>query len=163
MRVRSLGQEDPLEEGMATLSSILAWRPWTEEPGGLWSLGLQRIGHDWRDLACMSAPVGLDTLGRKAWMQLNSWVTFRIPTKYSFPSWVTHFFHSFNQVRTSRGSFSPRLRPHFRQSSVYLQACFEPLTSLSSSHSTSFLASWLSCSFLVIIYWVGRKIHLGFT
>ena len=46
MRVRSLGQEDPLEEGMATLSSILAWRPWTEEPGGLWSLGLQRIGHD---------------------------------------------------------------------------------------------------------------------
>ena len=35
MRVRSLGQEDPLEDGMATLSSILAWRPWTEEPGGL--------------------------------------------------------------------------------------------------------------------------------
>ena len=36
MRVRSLGQEDPLEEGMATPSSILAWRiPWTEEPGGL--------------------------------------------------------------------------------------------------------------------------------
>ena len=40
--VRSLGWEDPLEEGMATLSSILAWRiPWTEEPGGLLSMGLQ--------------------------------------------------------------------------------------------------------------------------
>ena len=41
MRVLSLGQEDPLEEGMATHSSILAWRiPWTEEPGGLQSIGL---------------------------------------------------------------------------------------------------------------------------
>ena len=47
MWVRSLGQEDPLEEGMATYSDILAWRtPWTEEPGGLQSIGLQRIGHD---------------------------------------------------------------------------------------------------------------------
>ena len=46
--VRSLGWEDPLEKGMAIHSSILAWRiPWTEEPGGLQSLGLQRIGHDW--------------------------------------------------------------------------------------------------------------------
>ena len=40
--VRSLGQEDPLEKGMVTHSSILAWRiPWTEEPGGLQSMGLQ--------------------------------------------------------------------------------------------------------------------------
>ena len=44
-RVRSLGQEDPLEEEMATHSSILAWRiPWTEEPGGLLSMGLKRVG-----------------------------------------------------------------------------------------------------------------------
>ena len=44
MQVRSLAQEDPLEEGMATHSSILAWRiPWTEEFGGLQSLRLQRI------------------------------------------------------------------------------------------------------------------------
>ena len=46
--VRSLGQEDPLEKEMATHSSILAWRiPWTEEPGGLQSMGSQRVGHDW--------------------------------------------------------------------------------------------------------------------
>ena len=46
--VRSLGQEDPLEKGMATHSSILAWRiTWTEEPGGLRSMGSQRLGHDW--------------------------------------------------------------------------------------------------------------------
>ena len=45
--VRSLGQEDPLEKGMATQSSILAWRiPWTEEPGGLQSMGSQRVRHD---------------------------------------------------------------------------------------------------------------------
>ena len=45
--VQSLGWEDPLEEGMATHSSILAWRiPWTEEPGGLQSMGPQRVGHD---------------------------------------------------------------------------------------------------------------------
>ena len=44
MWVRSLGREDPLEEGMATHSSILAWRiPRTEEPGGLQSMGLQRV------------------------------------------------------------------------------------------------------------------------
>ena len=47
-QVRSLGWEDPLEKGMATHSSILAWRsPWTEEPGGLWSMGSQRVSHDW--------------------------------------------------------------------------------------------------------------------
>ena len=45
-KFRSLGQEDPLEKGMATHSSILAWRvPWTEEPGGLQTMGLQRTGH----------------------------------------------------------------------------------------------------------------------
>ena len=44
IQVRSLGQEDPLEMEMATHSSILAWRiPWTEEPGGLQSMGLQRV------------------------------------------------------------------------------------------------------------------------
>ena len=46
-QVRSLGWEDALEKEMATHSSILAWRiPWTEEPGGLQSTGLQRVGND---------------------------------------------------------------------------------------------------------------------
>ena len=46
-QVRSLGQEDPLEEEMSTHSRILAWEiPWTEEPGGLQSMGPQIIGHD---------------------------------------------------------------------------------------------------------------------
>ena len=47
-RVWSLGLEDPLEKGVATHSGILACEiPWTEEPGGLWSLVLRRIGHNW--------------------------------------------------------------------------------------------------------------------
>ena len=46
-QVQSLGQEDPLEKEMATHSSILAWKiPWTEEPGRLQSMGLQRVRHD---------------------------------------------------------------------------------------------------------------------
>ena len=46
-QVRSLGWEETLEAGLATHSSILAWIiPWTEEPGGLWSIRLQRVGHD---------------------------------------------------------------------------------------------------------------------
>ena len=46
MWVQSLGWEDPLKEEMATHSSILAWRiPWTEEPGGIQSMGLQRVGY----------------------------------------------------------------------------------------------------------------------
>ena len=45
--VQPLGQEDPLEKRMATHSSILAWEiPWTEEPGGLQSVGLERVGHN---------------------------------------------------------------------------------------------------------------------
>ena len=46
-QVQSLGWEDPLEKEMAIHSSTIAWKiPWTEEPGGLQSMGLQRVGHD---------------------------------------------------------------------------------------------------------------------
>ena len=47
MQVQSLGWKDPLEESMATQSSILVWRiPWMAEPGGLRPIGLRRVGHD---------------------------------------------------------------------------------------------------------------------
>ena len=47
-QIQSLGREDPLEKEMATYSSILAWEiPWTEEPGGLQTSGLQRVGCEW--------------------------------------------------------------------------------------------------------------------
>ena len=48
MQIRYPSQEDPLEKGMATHSSMLAWEvQWTEEAGGLQSVGSQRVGHDW--------------------------------------------------------------------------------------------------------------------
>ena len=54
IKLRYLVWEDPLKEGMATHSSILAQRiPWTEEPGGLWSMGSQKVGQEGSDLACM--------------------------------------------------------------------------------------------------------------
>ena len=58
-RVRSLGQEDPLDKEMATHSSTLAWRiPWTEEPGRLQSMGSQRVGHNWVTSVSFSFPIG---------------------------------------------------------------------------------------------------------
>ena len=52
-QVQSLAWEDSLEKGMATQSSTIAWRiPWTEEPGGLQSMGSQRVGHDWVTNRC---------------------------------------------------------------------------------------------------------------
>ena len=63
--VQSLGWQDPLEEGMATHSGILAWRaPWTEEPGGLQSMESQRVGHDWRNLAHRHSRTGDSSLLR---------------------------------------------------------------------------------------------------
>ena len=53
-RVWSPGWEDSLEKEMATRPSIIAWEiSWTEEPGGLQSMGSQRVGHNWSDLACL--------------------------------------------------------------------------------------------------------------
>ena len=83
--VGSLGHEDPLEEGMATHSSILAWRiPWTEEPGGQQSLGSQRVRHDWSNLTYTHhgsstkswRPQGLQSLwhGWKSGSTLETWV-----------------------------------------------------------------------------------------
>ena len=67
--VWSLGQEDPLEKGMATHASILAWRiPWAEEPGGLQSIGLQRVRHDW--ITNIYIQTYLDTL-KWTWAKLH--------------------------------------------------------------------------------------------
>ena len=70
-RVRSLGQENPLEKEMATYSSILAWEmPWTEEPGGPQSMGSQRVRHDWAtSLSNLRKKVSLRTLasGESVW------------------------------------------------------------------------------------------------
>ena len=84
MPVWSLVQEDLLEAGMATHSNILAWRiPWTEKPGGLQSMGLQRVRHDWSDLArthsflCKYYAPGAVL---SAWHLLTSLTSFYLPS-----------------------------------------------------------------------------------
>ena len=73
----SLGQEDPLQEGMVTHSIILAWRiPWTEESGGLPSMGSQRVRQDWSDLTLLhashcQATAALPTPWEGAWSQVS--------------------------------------------------------------------------------------------
>ena len=63
--VWSLGQEDPLEKGVATHFSNLAWSiPWTEEPGGVQSMGSQRVGHDWATFT--HTPAELSSSDRKS-------------------------------------------------------------------------------------------------
>ena len=68
MWVRSLGPEDPLEEGIATHSSILARRiPWTEDPRRQQTMGLQRVGHNWSGLAQHSTPEFLKQCLSQSW------------------------------------------------------------------------------------------------
>ena len=88
MWVQSLGWEDPLQKGMATHSSILTWRiPWTEEPGGLQSMGWQRVRHDWATTLSLSLKRYLGEFFthlsiwylskairvEKSWTQLRDW------------------------------------------------------------------------------------------
>ena len=73
--VRSLGWEDPLEKGMATHSSICAWRiPWTEEPGGLQSTGFHRAGHEWSNLAWMHTTLIVNHLDLLLWRYFEHFI-----------------------------------------------------------------------------------------
>ena len=69
MHVRSLSLEDSLEKGMATHSSIVAWRiPWTKEPGGLQSIGLHRVRHN-----CSKDPLGVNSPLCLKWLAVMSY------------------------------------------------------------------------------------------
>ena len=82
----SLGQEDSLEEGMATQSSILAWRtPWTEEAVGLESIGSQRNKHNWSDLAHMHSVLDLKILRSNRILFAKNLMKCQVETE-SFPS-----------------------------------------------------------------------------
>ena len=73
--VPSLGGEDPLEEGMATHSSILAWRiPWTRETGGLQSMGLQRVRQGWA-MDIFTFPCAHESEEWASWKQVISWLS----------------------------------------------------------------------------------------
>ena len=81
-----LGWEDPLEKGMETHSSILAWRiPWTEEPGGLRSIGSQRVRHDWATntfafwTVAQHAPLSMEFSRQECWSEYWSGLLFPSP------------------------------------------------------------------------------------
>ena len=101
MWVQSLGPEDPLKEEMATHSSILAWSiPWTEEPVGLQSMELQRIRHDWNDVAwmyCLFLCVWLSSLSTKSLGFIHVVecvrISFLFKTEYSVV-WTDHVLFS---------------------------------------------------------------------
>ena len=106
--VWSLGQEDHLEEEMATHSCVLAWKiPWTEEPGRLWSMGSQRVIHHWSNWPCMHAgrqggiPNGLPQGDNRSLTNMTpslrlailgdickDWIVFFILFPYFFPSLI---------------------------------------------------------------------------
>ena len=80
MIVQSLGWEDPLEEEIAPHSSILAWEiPWTEEPGGLQSMGSRRVGHNSTDMNECDVKIQPGFLSRKKRMQGTSLIVILIP------------------------------------------------------------------------------------
>ena len=100
--VQSLGQEDPLEKEMATCSCMLAWKiPWTEESGGLQSMGLQRVRHDWTHKCWrnsynikMSYFVNITSLIRKVFGSFNHMVE-----ETGFPkSWFLLLFENLNSI-----------------------------------------------------------------
>ena len=125
-QVRSLGWKDPLEKGMATHSSILAWRiPWTEEPGGLESMGFERVRHSWATNIFTS----LFTLRRPTFLGFHSTILFWISL---LPLWLTGFTYvSHHQLLMHYG---PR-RPLY---SLNMLSCPELRTS-----ATSLLTLWL--------------------
>ena len=94
-RVRSVGRESPLEEGMATHSIILAWRiPWTKEPGGLQSMGLQELDLTWR-LSHHYHHHAFDCRHFKlSFLTLVSWVNSMMGHWVITLSWLTSVFPS---------------------------------------------------------------------
>ena len=144
--VRSLGQEDPLEEEMATHFSILAWKiPWTEEPGGLQSMGLRRAGHDW---VCM--------LSVQFSSVTQSCPTLCDPMKRSTPGLpVHHQLPEFTQTHVRR--VSDAIQPSHPLSSP------APPAPNPSQHQSLF--QWVNSSHEVALYLsiilMPKRYHLG--
>ena len=107
MRVQTLDQEDPLEEEMATHSSILAWKiSWPEKPGGLQSIRSQRIAHDW-------AHTCLQAWSQKLWTSFHCKVACMSSSLES--GWL--YIYLFGSVQFSHSVVSDSLQPHGMQHS----------------------------------------------
>ena len=95
--VQSLAQEDPLEEDMTTHSSVLAWRiPWTEEPGGLQSIGSQRLRQDWSNLASMHTYRHICfSFKCKRCFCMKNYENFSFLRNYSYDQYIKSFLNPF--------------------------------------------------------------------
>ena len=102
MRVQSLSWEDPPEEGMATHSSILAWRiPWTEEPDRLQSTGSQRIGHNWSDLAHTHTHTHQ---GKKLKFRPSMGIHLMVINQVAYMCMIPLFLHFFLTIKRGNGT-----------------------------------------------------------
>ena len=106
--VQSLGQEDPLEKEMATHSSPLAWRiPWMEEPGGLQSMGLQRVGHDWATSLSLFAI----RVGSSVYLRLLIFLLAILIPAWASSSPAFHMMYSAYKLNKQGDNIQPWLTP----------------------------------------------------
>ena len=100
MWVQPLGQEDPLERGMVTHSSILAWRiTWTEEPGGLQSTGSHRVRHNWSNLACTRMTfLSINKIGMTLWELKFYLLEYSFFFPHSLLEFIQVFVHYFKNI-----------------------------------------------------------------
>ena len=128
--VRYLGWEDPLEEGMTTYPTILAWRiPWTEEPGGLQSMGLQRVRHNWSDLAWVNLIYSGKLL--RSGLEFKIWRVREMPSRQFWGGEQTnHFLNCYRgewllgpQSMTARNYILPTTRMCLKENLKVAQQC----------------------------------------
>ena len=101
-QVPSLGREDPLEKEVATHSSIFAWKiPWTEEPGRLRSMGLQRVRHSWK---WINLPVSLSSVSRK-------WLLYKLCLYRADQTTWGSQYHEWGPVLLPWWTADPKLNP----------------------------------------------------
>ena len=121
MQVQSIGQTDPLEEGMATRTSMHARRiSWTEEPGGLQSIGSQRIGQDWSYWA-------------RACVYTHTHTHTHTHTRYTARAYTYTHTHSINKNKVTNGVLKafPIIPPgHWVYTSLLWNLCLKPSPSL---------------------------------
>ena len=154
--------EAPLEESLATHSSILAWRiPWTEEPGGLQSMGSQRVGFDWSNLACthkwsmylasfFTFPICFKRPMMVEWSTLSSsatsFVTVRGPASTTALSWPLSTSYGWPLCSLSSNLLSP------------LQNSLNHHCNVSSSWANALLMLWVVSAALQPIFNLHKKI-----
>ena len=139
--VQFLGWEDPLEEEMIIHPSILAWEiQWTEEPCGLRSIGLQRVGHEWVTNTLLSESTHNSS---SAWISHFPTFPWRIPSPHS----------SLSSTVTSRqqSSLIPQSNPYYRPGVPVSLTCFICIKVVSNARFYLFLYFWhlISVSFLL--------------